>query len=77
MKKVKIESAFPQIRMLERPRSHSFEVWCWKIKYLLVPKNKKGCLNCKIEEGTVILPLRELSYSKARLAEEVKKHLGK
>lgn len=75
MIKVKIESAYPQVRMLERPNSFAYEVWAWKVKYLLVPTDK-GCKNCSIKSGEATLSLTGLSYAKATLAKEVKLVLG-
>lgn len=73
--KVKIESAYPQVRMLERPNSFAYEVWAWKVKYLLVPTDK-GCKNCSIKSGEVMLTLTGMSYAKATLAKEVRAELG-
>lgn len=73
--KVKIESAYPQVRMLERPNSFAYEVWAWKVKYLLVPTDK-GCKNCSIKSGEVMLSLTGMSYAKATLAKEVRAELG-
>lgn len=64
------------IRMLERPRSFAYEVWAWKVNYLMVPE-KSGCASCRIRPGSVELPLSGLSYSKSFLAAEVKKQLEK
>ena len=69
--KVKIESAYPQVRMLERRSGFAYEVWAWRVKYLLVPTDK-GCKNCNIKSGEVMLSLTGMSYSKATLAKEVK-----
>lgn len=73
--KVKIESAHPQVRMLERPNSFAYEVWVWKVKYLLVPTDK-GCKNCSIKSGEVMLSLTGMAYAKATLAKEVRAELG-
>lgn len=73
--KVKIESAYPQVRMLERSNSFAYEVWSWKVKYLLVPTDK-GCKNCSIKEGEAVLTLTGLSYPKSVLAKEVRLALG-
>lgn len=73
--KVKIESAYPQVRMLERPNSFAYEVWAWKVKYLLVPTDK-GCKNCSIKSGEVMLSLTGLAYARATLAKEVRAELG-
>ena len=62
--KIKIESAYPQVRMLERAGSFAYEVWAWRVKYLLVPTDK-GCKNCSIKSGEVMLALTGLVYSKA------------
>lgn len=75
MIKVKIESAYPQVRMLERPNSFAYEVWAWKVKYLLVPTDK-GCKNCSIKSGEVMLSLTGLAYARATLAKEVRAELG-
>ena len=75
MIKVKIESAYPQVRMLEKPNSFAYEVWAWKVKYLLVPTDK-GCKNCSIKSGEVMLSLTGMSYAKATLAKEVRAELG-
>lgn len=75
MIKVKIESAYPQVRMLERPNSFAYEVWTWKVKYLLVPTDK-GCRNCSIKSGEVMLSLTGMAYAKATLAKEVRAELG-
>lgn len=75
MMKVKIESAYPQVRMLERPNSFAYEVWAWKVKYLLVPTDK-GCKNCSIKSGEVMLSLTGLAYARATLAKEVRAELG-
>jgi len=69
--KVKIESAYPQVRMLERVGSFAYEVWSWRVKYLLVP-TEKGCKGCSIKEGEVVLTLTGMSYSKVALAKEVR-----
>lgn len=73
--KIKIESAYPQVRMLERPNSFAYEVWAWKVHYLIVPTDK-GCRNCSIVAGEVMLPLTGLSYPRAVLAKEVRRELG-
>lgn len=73
--KVKIESAYPQVRMLERVGSFAYEVWAWRVKYLLVPI-EKGCKNCSIKSGEVMLSLSGMSYSKSALAKEVRAELG-
>ena len=73
--KVKIESAYPQVRMLERVGSFAYEVWAWRVKYLLVPTDK-GCRNCSIVAGEVMLSLTGLSYPRAVLAKEVRRELG-
>lgn len=73
--KVKIESAYPQVRMLERPNSFAYEVWAWKVHYLIVPADK-GCRNCSIKSGEVMLSLTGLSYPRAVLAKEVRRELG-
>lgn len=73
--KIKIESAYPQVRMLERPNSFAYEVWAWKVKYLLVPTDR-GCRNCSIKEGTIMLSLTGLAYAKVTLAKEVRAELG-
>lgn len=75
MIKVKIESAYPQVRMLERSNSFAYEVWAWKVKYLLVPTDK-GCKNCSIKSGEVMLSLTGLAYARATLAKEVRAELG-
>lgn len=73
--KVKIESAYPQVRMLERVGSFAYEVWAWRVKYLLVP-TEKGCKNCNIKSGEVMLPLTGMAYPKSVLAKEVRAELG-
>lgn len=73
--KVKIESAYPQVRMLERSGSFAYEVWSWKVKYLLVPA-EKGCKNCNIKSGEVMLSLTALAYPRSVLAKEVRSELG-
>lgn len=72
--KVKIESAYPQVRMLERVGSFAYEVWAWRVKYLLVP-TEKGCKGCSIKEGEVVLTLTGLAYPKSVLAKEVRREL--
>lgn len=72
--KIKIESAYPQVRMLERPNSFAYEVWAWKVKYLLVPTDK-GCKNCSIKSGEAMLSLTGLAYARATLAKEVRAEL--
>lgn len=73
--KIKIESAYPQVRMLERVGSFAYEVWAWRVKYLLVPM-EKGCKGCSIKEGEVMLTLNGLAYPKSVLAKEVRRELG-
>lgn len=75
MKKVKIESAYPQMRMLERPNSCVYEIWRWEVKYLIIP-SQKGCKGCSIQEGKIFLPLTGLAYPKSVLAKEVRQELG-
>lgn len=70
MIKVKIESAYPHVRMLERKSSFAYEVWSWEIRYTLTPTDS-GC-GCHARSGEINLPLKGLSYAKATLAKEVR-----
>lgn len=74
MCKIKIEQAYPQFRMLERPRSFAYEVYAWKVNYLIVPKNA-GCASCKIRPGSIVLPITGMSYTKSDLAKFVKEKI--
>lgn len=73
--KVKIESAYPQVRMLERSNSFAYEVWAWKVNYLITPADK-NCKNCDIKQGTAMLSLTGMAYAKATLAKELRRELG-
>lgn len=68
--KIRIDSAYPQVRMLERKSSFAYEVHEWKIRYTLTPTDS-GC-GCHARSGEINLPLRGLSYAKATLAKEVR-----
>lgn len=72
--KVKIESAHPQVRMLERRLGFAYEVWAWRVRYLLVPA-ERGCKNCNIRSGEIMLPLTGMTYSKAVLVKRLRKEL--
>lgn len=71
MTKVKIESAYPQVRMLERRNSFAYEIWAWRVKYIIMPSDK-NCKSCGIKEGEIMLNLTGLSYSKVVLAKEIR-----
>lgn len=68
--KIKINSAYPQVRMLERKTSVSYEVYSWKVNYTLIPTDS-GC-GCHARDGQIMLPLHGLSYAKATLAKEIR-----
>lgn len=68
--KIKIDSAYPQVRMLERKNSFAYEVWAWKVRYTLIPTDS-GC-GCHARSGEVMLSLHGLAYAKATLAKEVR-----
>lgn len=74
MSKIKIEQARPMVRMLEQPRSFAYEIWSWRVDYLIVPDNS-GCKSCKTQSGTVYLPITGLRYSKSELSKLVAENI--
>ena len=71
--KIKIDSAYPQVRMLERKKSFAYEVWAWKVRYTLIPTDS-GC-GCHARSGEVMLTIHGLSYATATLVKEVRAEL--